>query len=754
MLRGSESQVARLPDGNLVENEVLRISGSAEGELSAQGKLSQSMLKGLGYVGRAMGAVMVISTIRGSRDLIENYERGSATLAQLGIGETKAFVSGVVGLRMLTGGHVPSGVFVAISILDIGEAMAGDYETAGDKRAAVDNAVRGAAINTGCMVVGEALMETGHPIAILAGAAIMFLGPVVLSALFGDDTPESLYPEEVTDVSETLGKLIREYEVVIGDISFAKMTSEQQHAVGIDPNMASEQGLLQHRMHALYLEAQIMDEFEAAYGKASTGRAGLRELDQMRRQFLAMRAQASTDETDEEARDAISERLADPALVPYHFSVAQEFDAQGRRIPIRETILRRFKKIDQSLGLDKLTAAQVHDMDQWKSIKTNAFELVEQVTRKQADDPNWRDIASRQRDLEARVASARYRLDPKAQFGPDSVPRDVPLLSPGSEAYKAYEQELATAEGYLRMSEWAILRAHWLMFKSQGVEVDVEGISANSTLTGFDRQIGVIRDGLRLYERVIDELGGPPPVVGGVEALYREPSARAIYLAQLESDKTYRKQLARLQVNEAALRSLFQHVEMQIAADAAKATHDAELSKLQKRFRKLQNTRREGRGLLYAEEVEALGKRESARAVAFYAPKLGATDSDPVLTREQTVALEAGEYGGKDVLDKRRTIVERLERVPNLRIPLGPTEVTDTSGNVMHESREVHGIMRLDAMYRDNVLLVGVVGAANVPGMVNVIAVNDAAIDVLGGYAPVPVIESRLLPATEDDLTP
>jgi hypothetical protein len=92
------------------------------------------------------------------------------------------------------------------------------------------------------------------------------------------------------------------------------------------------------------------------------------------------------------------------------------------------------------------------------------------------------------------------------------------------------------------------------------------------------------------------------------------------------------------------------------------------------------------------------------------------------------------------------------QRIPDLRIPTGPTSVTSTTGEVMHVSRELHGIMRLDALYQDDVLLVGVAGSGKVAGMVNIVALNDAAVEVLGTTATTAVHESRLMAATEDDL--
>ena len=166
------------------------------------------MLQGIDYAGRGFGGVMVISTIRGSSELIDRYERGQANLAQLGIGGIREATSGVVGLRMLRGARVGTGVFILIAALEVGEAYAGDYDSATERRRAIDASVRNAAISTGCMLAGEILIATANPIGIAAGAIVMFLGPTVINLLFGDETPESLLPDEITDVDDRLVQLL------------------------------------------------------------------------------------------------------------------------------------------------------------------------------------------------------------------------------------------------------------------------------------------------------------------------------------------------------------------------------------------------------------------------------------------------------------------------------------------------------------------------------------------------------------------
>jgi hypothetical protein len=443
----TRTQAARLPDGQLVENRVVRIIPPEGTGARAPSRTARVMMQGLDYVGRGMGAVMVISTIRGTVDLIDRYEHGQANLAQLGIGGAREITSGIVALRMLRGARVSPGVFVLISALEIGEAVAGDYDSESARRRAVDTAVRNAAVNTGCMVVGELLMATMNPIGIAAGAIVMFLGPILIGLLF-DDTPEELYPEEVGEVDELLRNLIREYEIVTGGLRIQRRSPAERTAIGLteDIRLQAETSVLEHRMRALYLESEILPAFEAAYARTREGRAGLREIDAMRQRFLAMRAEASTDESDEEARREINMgmyggRAPDQRVVPGFFNLPAQYDSSGNIIPIRELTLRRFEAMERTLSLDRLSAEQVREMEQWTSIRENATELVRQVVREQALDPDWVDIGQRQHDLEARVASARYRLHPEQQASqPGEALRHVPLLSEGTEARRVYEE--------------------------------------------------------------------------------------------------------------------------------------------------------------------------------------------------------------------------------------------------------------------------------------------------------------------------
>lgn len=774
-LEGSfrEGDAVRLPDGQLVESRLVRIAPpEGAGRAGGPSPLARNMMRGLNAVGRPLGAFMVYTTIRGSKELIDRYADGQVNLAQLGIGGLHAATGGVVGVRMLIGRRVHPGVFVVMSLLEVGQAMAGDYDSATERKRAVDSAVRNAAINTGCLLVGEALIATMNPIGIVAGAVIMFFGPAIIGLLVGDDAPEKLLPDEVGKVDETLTTLVAEYEAVIGAIVLAGRDPAQRADVGLkeDISAAAKTSVLMHRMRALDLESQILPAFEAAYARVRGGRAGLREVDQMRQRFLGLRARASTDESDEEARVRINLAGAGgslPADLSFFAYIPEERDASGQVIPIRELTLNRFKAMESKLSLDSLSVAQVRGLEQWSSIRESAWDLIKQVQREQPVDPDWNDLSQRQHDLEARLISARYRLNPLAQFdNPTGAARHVPLLKEGTPQRQAYEEELRRAEQHVRSAETMVLRAHWVNFRIEGIETpNIDGLGTGGpgipSISPAQRRLEVADDGLDLYEKTMQQMGGPPESVGGVEALYREPAARRAYMVELESNRPYRKLLRRLEVTETATDSLLRSLTQELrappgtdpTAPVASGSPAARLSALQARFRRLRNERKVRKGILFVQEVQELHSQAKDRAVAHFLPLLAGRSGEQPLSREELVALRTGDFGaaGSRLLTEHHSMASRLALIPDLRAPTGPTELTDSSGTTIQVSRTLRGIMRLDGLTSSEPLLVGVV-AHPVPGMTSVIALNDAAAAVLGGYGTTLVVSARLLGANETDL--
>ena len=177
---------------------------------------------------------------------------------------------------------------------------------------------------------------------------------------------------------------------------------------------------------------------------------------------------------------------------------------------------------------------------------------------------------------------------------------------------------------------------------------------------------------------------------------------------------------------------------------------------MRERFRLIENDRKVRRGILFAHELQAIDERVRTRAVEYFTARLARRPQEQPLSPSEIEALESGDYGnvGTALLRERRTMAERLRRIPELRAPVGPTEVIDPqTGEAIRVSRALSGIMRLDGLTSDERMLVGVV-LRPARGDVQVIALNDAAVRQLGGYGTREVAPDRLTSATEDDLSP
>lgn len=772
------SQPARLPDGSLVENRVVKIqapepSPEAGSDLVPR-TLGERMLGAVETGGRAMGAVMVYSTITGSADMLDRYEAGQINTTQLALGSVRQATSAVVGVRMVTGMRVNPGVFVVMTALEIGEAATGDYDSTWQRDRAIDTAVRNGAVNLGCMAVGEALMATANPVGIVAGVAVMFLGPVLINLLFEDEGPEPLLPDEVGAVDSTLRDLLSQYQDVVGGILAERRTEAERADIGISADIRprAEASIREHRIRALYLETQILPQFEEAYRVAREGRAGLHELDRMRQEFLEMRAQAMTDSDDEELRQDINSEyriisggvggaadMGDFLGVPgmYAFSVPEETDDSGRRLTIREQTIRRFQRMEQGLSIDSLSPEEVRRMPQWHDIHAFGADLYIDIMKGEDD---WADIGQRQHDLEARVANARYRIHPTG-------PRRQPLLHEGSPGWQAYQEQLAHVEATARIVEQTILVREFLTLRREGVEVgDIGAIAFNSQFgSRQERLLALASRALDLYELGIHQIDGPPSAVrGGADAVYRDPAAQRAYLQAFQDDRTFRVRMLRLRTNELAAQSLVQQLAESAPASsapagtAAGAAANDPSAALSERFRQLENERSVVRGILFQEEIQEMIARDHRRAVDYYAGRLA--PSEHPLTEPEAAAFQTGEYGeaAEQAVSEPHSVRDRLAMIRDLRPPSGPEEVTDASGDVMRVYRTVPGLMRLDSLTEDQVLLVGRVSELpfdfGEDTMVEIVPINDAAVSYLGGYGTRMVTRSRLLPASEDDLSP
>jgi hypothetical protein len=248
-------------------------------------------------------------------------------------------------------------------------------------------------------------------------------------------------------------------------------------------------------------------------------------------------------------------------------------------------------------------------------------------------------------------------------------------------------------------------------------------------------------------------------------AIYGEPSARVRYRAELTNNASFRKMIQRLEITRIGVKSFIQMLEHLLTAagrpDAPRTgtpppTATADLDALRERFQTLENDRKVVRGILFAQEVDEIDAKERSRALAYYAPKLGARSDEQPLTAAETAAFKTGDYGaaGSQVLGHKQSIIDRLKMVPGLRAPTGPTDFIDAAGTEIHVSRRLEGVMVLDGLTSEQTLLVGVVDDKThaIVALVSVVPLNDAAVSALGGPGAQWVVNSRLIEATEAEL--
>lgn len=490
----AEPTPSRLPTGELVETTVERVRAPSE-----PSRLARGMVGALEVTGRVMGAVMAVSSIRGEADLIERYQQGNATAGQLVAGTAERVTSGVVGLQMLRGAKVGGTVFAVISVLQVGEAALGEYEDTRDRNIEMTSAAIHGAVGLACMMIGEVLIATMNPIGILAGAAIMFLGPMLLEVLGLHEWLErrfGFYPSDVTGLHQDLRRLLDQYHIIAGGVSLAMRDATGMSEIRAgNPEQVRERArnlVREHRERAHEMEPGILDAFETAYRTARTSYAGLQELDSWRREFLQMQAQAwtglpdvmptvgeheypnppapATDAgvppvagppgdyeagtPDVDAADAGTGPVAliNPAGMPtftsdqvagtvLDTSAHPEPDYRTQAERRRDAALARFGAIESTMSLSGMTVADVQRMDQWSQIHTGIANLLDALPTARRDG-DWKDARTKQRELRMMIDNARYRLEP-GRYGDY---RTTPLLAPGSEARREYERLLRDAE--------------------------------------------------------------------------------------------------------------------------------------------------------------------------------------------------------------------------------------------------------------------------------------------------------------------
>jgi hypothetical protein len=357
---------------------------------------------------RPMGAVMVYTFFKKQAQLKEGLDEGSVKLPEYLIGSAHSAYGVTIGIRMMGKVHVGMGEFAILAVLDVAETVSRDYDSASARDAAIAYSLIRNGIQLGLTYIGGRMIVSGNMYVAAAGFLLQFVVDPILEHFGVYDWLERKFdflPDDVKRVEQKLRKLLKEYNVLIGLLGLNARGAADRLRLGgsTDAGLAALQKERdEYRKKVTKTEMGVLAAFEEGYGDARKDFAGLVELDTMRAQFVQMQYAAHEGDPDV----AVS----------------------------RERAIAAFARIEAGLSLDIETAESVHNMPQWGELRDQLGELKHLI---HAPRPDWKDVLDRERRVTQVLDNARYRLNPALRGM-----RTTPLLQPGSEARKAYEEEL------------------------------------------------------------------------------------------------------------------------------------------------------------------------------------------------------------------------------------------------------------------------------------------------------------------------
>ncbi|MGY4765823.1 eCIS core domain-containing protein [Kribbella sp. CWNU-51] len=668
-------------------------------------------------VGRAGGLVMVATTITGESDLLARWGKGKANSAEVAAGTLKNAASATVGVLMLRGMNVHPGVFVVLAVIEVGEAMLRDYETQEQHDIAVIQARASAEVNLGCLAVGSVLMAIPTPVTFIGGLVLTTVGPLLLKALGVDEwianwaeRSGSFNPPEVVEVLQTLRKLLLGYRVVIGSIELARRAQDPADPTFArlpDAKQRAEQ--LQHdeSVKAILLEDKILDEFQTAYRDARTNYAGLKDLDDYRAQFYALRQQAGLSR----AGDA--------------------FRQLYRRAPTADQM---FRALDAEMSIDALTVEEVADMPQWSHLDIELGELSTLIDAATGEEGHAK-ARDKDRRVQAMIDNARYRLDPAAH----SVERAKALISPTSVAGAAYPTRLLDREARLQglrrryLERTPALVGQQLTLAGKPPLVNPYPLTPDWAVTATEETIA-------MYTRAVENGDGPP--LDLVRGMALTSQGAEDYRAYVAAHSAYRTFLSWLQTVEQMIDGQLSQADRIVAAEPpdqrpALATRTSNARNAMRAARSLRYAKR---GIVYLSELTDLRTSVWKEEIKAISPLFG---GDPV--KPLSDAEEAALVTQRDVFESDLQVRPPLSR--RLSIVRSPAAV-DGQGNLANIFR-LTGDVPLNLYYATKPTapatpamnaVVGVVAAPQFGGannqyssIIEVYPLNDAAITLLRG---------------------
>ncbi len=512
--------------------------------------------------------------------------------------------SGAVGVLMLRGVNVNPAVFVVLAVLEVGEAHLRPAATQEQHDTAVWQAVGSSAVNLGCMAVGMGLMAIPTPVTFIGGLIISTVGPLLLKALGVDEwianwaeRRGAFNPPEVVEVLQKLRKLLLAYQVVIGSIELAKRAldpADPTFANLPDAAQRAEKVRVEQRNKALDLEDDILGEFRDAYQDARRNYAGLKDLDDYRAQFYALRQQAGLAGTSDVYRS--------------HFQHRQTAD---------ET----FREIDRGMSIDAFSAQQVADMPQWEHLDDELDDLSKLIDAA-TDEKGHAKVRDKDHRVQAMIDNARYRLAPAAQ----SVQRAQALLTADSPAGKAYGGRLVEREG-----RFAQMRRRYLEQSPSQVGQQYAPGTTRSLVKPWpltpDWAMTETDDTVAMYTRAVEKGDGPPADL--VVAMSKTSQGIEDYEAYVKAHDSYRLFLTWLQNVEQMIDGQLSQADRIVADEPAerRAALSARVLRARQAVKATKSLRHAKRRMLYLSELAELSATVKATEVTKVAPLFG---TDPV----------------------------------------------------------------------------------------------------------------------------
>ncbi len=741
----------RLPNGKLVETRI---------EVPKQPtKFERGVNTGAQLFGQGMGAVMVYQLVKGEEELEARYQKGEVNAAEMAVATTHNVYGMTIGARMLGAIHVGPGEFVLLAALDILQTSLHDYDTTAQRNTAIAYSVIRNALSLGLMAAGQALSKTG-PWGVIIGIALMFLVDPILERLGVYDWLERKFafmPDDVTLVTQKLGKLLEEYRVVVGALDIANRKVEQLTSVGAsDPEAvksAARRVAAEYRTNAKQRESALLVAFLMGYEAAKTSYGGLPELDQQRAEFLRLMMVVQGPEAPREMTEAQRTDAVKLLILEGKFGASGLTDKAG--LTSRQKADAMFGMIEAGLNLDRLTPDQVAEMPQWGKMDEWMNKVDKEVAGEKSSDVNWKWTAEKMGELDQMFNNARYRINPTS-IGSE---RATPMLSPGTPARTAYESQLQARE-----TRFLTLR-QTLATTASGTAATTAAVTPTGPSAGLESAVAGAETAISAFKTA---LASQPALGMGLTAegiASHSWDANVTYPRFVRDNDAYREALFRMRSLETAMRTSIGVAESaRVSFGTGGGPFADRLLKVREQARQAVEERREVKSFLYLDEVAEKVAGIRVKENMDIAARLNqGKEVKPLNPNEQIAA------GKGDIKDfKLTSTTNRLAQITSLRLP-SPEEVK--AGNTL-----VEGIYKIVGDYDDTDLFLISVGGTTVTKAENVLVgyvkdrgettsgryghtsrvevtpLNAAAIRLFGGTGNETVLRNLLYPTTIDDI--